>query len=467
MIQPLNRTTANKPQQRPVKVLQFGGGNFLRGFADWVVDILNEKTDFNGAIDIVQSVSADNSLNDQQGLYHLVLQGKLNGKPHREIRLITSVNQTVNASQNFTAFLHAAENPALRFIFSNTTEAGIAFQENDNTVNTLARSFPGKLTQLLYHRFQYFNGAADKTLIIIPCELIENNGAVLKNVVHQYADHWSLSQAFHQWVDQNTFCDTLVDRIVPGFPKDTIHTIEQETGYHDKLVVAAEPFYFWAIDAPDFVQREFPTAQAGLQQVVFTNNIAPYRQRKVRILNGAHTALVPVAYLRGIRTVKEAMDDNETLAFIKRVINDEIIPTLDLPEAELKQFASDVEDRFSNPYIQHALTSIALNAISKFNVRIVPTITEYVGRKNAVPDNLAQSLAALLCFYRGNWRGEVIPLNDSPEVLHTLQEAWVMNDIDQTVESLLANAQLWGQNLTEIKGLTQAVTQHIYQLAGK
>lgn len=464
MIQPLNRTTANKPQQRPVKVLQFGSGNFLRGFADWAVDILNEKTGFNGVIDIVQSVSTDNHINEQQGLYHLVLQGKLNGKPYREIRLITSINQALNASQNFSAFLKAAENPTLRFIFSNTTESGISFQEKDSTVTTLAQSFPGKLTQLLYHRFVQFNGAADKAFIVIPCELIENNGAVLKNIVHQYADHWNLSQAFHQWIDQNTFCNTLVDRIVPGFPKDTIHTMEQETGYHDKLVVAAEPFYFWAIEAPDFVQQEFPAHRAGLQHVVFTKDLTPYRQRKVRILNGAHTALMPVAYLRGLRTVKEAMDDTYTSSFIKDTIAHEIIPTLALPKTELEQFARDVEDRFSNPYIRHELTSISLNAVSKFKVRILPTLLEYVRIKKSLPGNIIKAFAALLCFYKGTYKDEVIPLNDSPEIIQRIQRAWQLNVLDETVTAILSDKTLWGEDLTQVNGLSHAIIQEIYRI---
>lgn len=461
MIQQLNRTNAHQPQHRPVKVLQFGSGNFLRGFADWVIDILNEKTDFNGAIDIVQSVSANSDINDQQGLYHLVLQGKLNGKPYRNIRLITSVNRTISAAQNFSEFLRAAENPDLRFIFSNTTETGIKFNTRDSALSSLAESFPGKLTQLLYHRFVHFNGASEKTLIIIPCELIEKNGEVLRTVIQQYIAHWNLPNEFKTWIDKNTFCNTLVDRIVPGFPKETITTLEQETGYHDVLTVAAEPFYFWAIEAPEFVQREFPTQRAGLNHVVFTQDITPYRQRKVRILNGAHTALMPVAYLRGLRTVKEAMDDAYTSAFIRETIAREIIPTLNLPKTELEQFAADVEDRFSNPYIRHELISIALNSISKFQVRILPTLIDYIQIHQSLPKNLVQSLAALLVFYKGTHMGESIPLNDSPDTIKRIQDAWQLNTIQETIETILADQTLWGQDLTRINGLTKATIEAI------
>lgn len=466
MLKELNRQTTGIPQTRPVKVLQFGGGNFLRGFADWVIDVLNEKTNFNGAIDIVTSVTPGTAeqVNEQNGLYHLIQQGTKDGKQFSETRLITSINRAINPARQFDEFLKSAENPDLRFIISNTTENGIAFDENDKDYQTLPNSFPGKLTVLLYQRFNFFSGASDKTLVIIPCELIERNGEELKRIILQYASYWNLPVGFAAWIEKNTFCNTLVDRIVPGFPKETIDQFRASTGYEDKLVVAAEPFYFWAIESPENIQKEFPTEQASLSGVVFANDITPYRIRKVRILNGTHTAFMTLAYLRGLRTVKEAMDDPYMGTFILDTIKKEIVPTLALPEPELSNFADAVADRFRNPFIKHQLISIALNSISKFRIRVVPTIQEYVRIKGTPPPNLMLSLAALICFYRGNWKGESIPLNDSSEVISAIQNAWKDPDVTQTIQQILSNQTLWGADLTTLPGVEDAVRKNALEL---
>lgn len=466
MLKKLNRQTSGIAQTRPVKVLQFGGGNFLRGFADWVIDVLNEKTNFNGAIDIITSVTPGTAeqINEQNGLYHLIQQGTKNGKHFSETRLITSVNQAINPAQHFEEFLKCAENPDLRFIISNTTETGIAFDEHDKSYQVLPNSFPGKLTLLLYHRFKFFSGSINKTTIIIPCELIEKNGEELKKVILRYAAHWNLPADFAAWIDKNIFCNTLVDRIVPGFPKETIDQFHAATGYDDKLVVAAEPFYFWAIECAEDVQKEFPTHQASLHDVVFANDITPYRVRKVRILNGAHTAFMPLAYLRGLRTVKEAMDDPYMEKFIIDTIKNEIVPTLELPEPELSNFASAVADRFRNPFIKHQLISISFSSISKFKIRVVPTIKEYIRAKNTVPPNLMLSLAALICFYRGNWQGNTIPLNDTPEVISSIQDAWKETNVSETVSQILSDSALWGSDLTKLNGVTEGVTKNVAEL---
>jgi tagaturonate reductase len=460
MLKKLNRTTTGIAQNRPVKVLQFGGGNFLRGFADWMIDVLNEKTDFNGAVDIITSVTPGTAeqINEQQGLYHLIQQGNKNGKRFFETRLITSVNRAINPAQHFEEFLKCAENPDLRFIISNTTEAGIAFDESDTNIDSLPNSFPGKVTLLLYQRYKHFRGADDKTLVLLPCELIEKNGDKLKDIVIRYTKHWNLPHEFLVWVHKNIFCNTLVDRIVPGFPKETIKDIQNDTGFEDKLTVAAEPFYFWAIEAPSSVQNEFPTKAAGLDDVVFTSDITPYRIRKVRILNGAHTALVPVAFLRGLRTVKDAMDDPQVGKFIQQTIDEEIIPTLSLSRNELIGFSNAVADRFRNPFIKHFLQSIALNSISKFKVRVLPTMLDYIELREKLPENLVTSLAALICFYRGEWKGETIPLNDSPEVIAIFKQAWKEETLEKTVSSILSNTTLWEMDLTKVEGLSRKVS---------
>jgi tagaturonate reductase len=460
MLKKLDRENTGTVQHRPVKVLQFGGGNFLRGFADWIIDVLNEKTDFNGAIDIITSITPGTAeqINEQQGLYYLIQQGNKDGQPFSETRLITSVNRAINPAKDLNDFIACAKNPELRFVISNTTEAGITFDDSDASPDSLANSFPGKLTQLLYHRFKHFNASVDKTLIVFPCELIEKNGDTLKEVVLRYISHWKLSEEFRRWVNENIFCNTLVDRIVPGYPKESINELQRETGFEDKLAVAAEPFYFWAIEAPLTVQKEFPTNVAALNNVVFTNDITPYRVRKVRILNGAHTVLTPVAYLRGIRTVKEAMDDPYISKFIQHTIDQEIIPTLSLSTKELSEFSLAVGDRFRNPFIKHQLISISLNSISKFKVRVLPTLVEYVALKKTLPHNLVTSMAALLCFYKGEWQGETIPLNDAPAVIATLKDAWSETNIGKMVSKILSDTSLWGMDLTKVNGLDKALT---------
>lgn len=468
VMKPLNRQTARITTQRPVKVLQFGEGNFLRGFVDWMIDILNERTSFNGAVDVVQprdrSRRIIEALKQQDGLYHVLLNGIQGGKPTQEKQLITCIASALNPYDDYDAYLKRGENPYLQFIFSNTTEAGITYDEKDTSIDPIPASFPGKLTALLYHRFRHLDGAADSGLTIIPTELIENNGDVLRYIVLQYAQNWALPQEFSSWVKEHiTFCNTLVDRIVPGFPKENIQEVQQELGFEDKLVVTAEPYHLLVIEAPASVQQAFPTDKAGLQ-VKFVADLTPYRTSKVRILNGAHTALVPVAYLQGLRTVRGAVEDEKTDEFIKEAIFNEIIPTLDLPEAELEQFANDVLERLQNPFIHHELISIALNAVSKYKVRVLPSVLEYKKRKGHLPEKLLHALAALILFYRGDWNGETIPLNDAPEVLSFFATAWEKESAAEVVAAVLSNKDFWDTDLTKIEGLPELVTTHLQRL---
>jgi tagaturonate reductase len=444
---------------RPIKVLQFGEGNFLRAFADWIIDILNEKTDFNGNIQIVQPLPSGmiQALKDQDCLYHVVLNGIQQGKTVSETRLIKSVSSAINPYVNESEFITACENLDLKFVISNTTESGIEFNEADTRVDVLPASFPGKITKLLYHRFTCYKGAEDKGLYFLPCELIEKNGENLKRIVLQYVDHWKLSTEFKNWIIETcVFCNTLVDRIVPGFPKDTIKEIQQQLGFEDNLVVSAEPFHLWVIEAPLVVKKAFPTEKAGLQ-VKFVPDLTPYRTRKVRILNGAHTALVPVAYLSGLRLVKESVDDPTIGKFIREAISEEIVPTLDLPAEELQQFANDVIERFQNPFIKHELISISLNSISKFKVRVLPSLLGYYKKTGKLPERLVFSLAALIRFYKGEWQGETIPLNDSAEILDFFKQAWALNDSSKTIQTVLSNQSLWGIDLTTIAGFEKMV----------
>ncbi len=469
MLKKLNRASAKCTAAPPVKILQFGEGNFLRAFADWMIDILNEKTNFNAGVEIVQPIAKGmgNILNDQDGLYHVVLQGLRDGKDVAETRLVTCISRCINPYENFETFLATAENSQLRFVISNTTEAGIEFNPTDTRPEVLAESFPGKVTQLLWHRYKSFKGDENSGLIFIPCELIEKNGDALKRAILKYAELWELPEEFTRWVNvSNTFCNTLVDRIVPGFPRENINEIRDEIGFEDQLVVKAEPFHLWVIEAPKFVEDELPFISAGLD-VKFVDDITPYRTRKVRILNGAHTSLVPVAYLSGLRTVMDSVNDETTGRFIRKVIFDEIIPTLDLPNEELVQFANDVIERFQNPSIRHELLSIALNSVSKFKVRVLPSILEYNKRKGNLPPILVFSLAALIRFYKGEWNEEKIPLNDSDDVLDFFKDAWNNHDKKNFVKKVLSNESFWGEDLSKVDGLIGRVEGDLERLNGK
>ncbi len=463
MLKKLNRTTAGQNKIRPIKVLQFGDGNFLRGFVDWMIDILNEKTDFNSDLQIIRPLRKGHfkEVDEQDGLYHVQVRGLQAGKIVSERRLITCVAGAINPYTEHQAFVKSAENPDLQFIISNATEAGLVFNPSDNNSNELPESFPGKLTLLLFRRFTFFHGDPEKGLVLMPCELIDKNGDVLKKILLQYCVLWKLPDAFIQWlINHNTFCNSLVDRIVPGFPKETIAELQEATGFEDHRAVSAEPFYLWVIEAPAFVQQMFPTAKAGLS-VKYVNDLTPYSTRKVRILNGAHTTLVPVAYLRGLRTVKESVDDSFMGEFIRKAIFEEIIPTLDLPAEELRQFADDVLERFQNPFIKHELKSIAMNSISKFRVRVLPSIKEYHKRTGKLPQRLLHSLAALIQFYKGEWNAESIPINDAPEVVTFFADAWSTNNMDLVLQKVLSNKSFWGEDLTMIEGLFELVKESL------
>ncbi|UZD24533.1 tagaturonate reductase [Algoriphagus halophytocola] len=453
-------------KSRPTKVLQFGEGNFLRGFVDWMIDLANEKGVFDGNVQMVQPLG--NGLIDlikkQDSLYHVLLQGLQEGKQVEESRLITCIEDILNPADSYEEYLRLGENPDMRFVISNTTEAGIQFDANDTGYSNLPLTFPGKLCALLYRRFQFFEGAADKGLIFIPCELIDKNGENLKDCIDKYATLWKLPMAFSDWLESHSiFCNTLVDRIVPGFPKDKINEIQKELDYEDNLVVMAEPFHLWVIEAPDEVQQEFPLDQIGLE-VKFVKDQTPFRTRKVRILNGGHTSMVPFAYLKGLRTVRESVEDPLVGTFLREAIFDEIIPTLDMPKEELEKFANDVLERFANPFIVHELKSIALNSISKFKVRVLPSLLGYYDVNQVWPERLTTSLAALLVFYRGEYKGETLPLNDSAEVLQACKKAWEEPNPEKTVQQLLSNKEFWGQDLSVLPGLTEKVTQEVNAL---
>ena len=458
----LNRNTV-KANTYTERIVQFGEGNFLRAFANWMIHEMNKRVNFDAGVVIVQPINQGliKTLNEQDGLYTLYLNGIKDGKAISEHEIIDCVQRGINPYENHADYLAIAKNPDLRFMISNTTEAGIEYNPDDKLNNTPQSSFPGKLTALLYKRFQIFEGASDKGLILIPCELIDNNGGNLKRIILQYADDWKLGADFVEWINEyNIFCNTLVDRIVPGYPRAKIDAITSELGYKDNLVVEGEQFHLWVIEGPASLKEEIPAEICGLN-VVFTDNLEPYRTRKVRILNGAHTSLVPVAYLYGIDKVRESLEDDVVGMFLKNTIFNEICKTLDFPEEELRQFSKDVLDRFRNPYLDHALMSISLNSTSKYKVRVLPSVLEFIKRKNKNPKLLLFSLAALIAFYRGERGEERFSVKDDQSALDFFVTQWAKGDIAFVVEAALKNTDLWGIDLTQFEGLQEVVTNNL------
>jgi len=452
----------------PEKMIQFGEGNFLRGFVDWQIDKMNEEANFNGSVVVVQPQEGGliDMLNEQDGLYTLYLQGVQNGEAVKTHNIINSVSRGINPYRDYNEYLKLGENPEIRFIVSNTTEAGIAFDENDKLNEGCQKSYPGKLTALLYHRFVTFNGDSNKGVIIIPCELIDRNGEKLKEIVLKYAEIWNLGEDFVNWINKdNTFCCSLVDRIVPGYPRDTIDEVRAELGYDDNLVDVGEIFHLWVIEGPQSIKNELPIEKAGLN-VKVVDDMTPYRTRKVRILNGPHTAMVPVAYLYGLETVGESVDHEVIGKYVHDVIYDEIIETLDLPHEELVEFADAIIERFQNPYVKHYLMSIALNSMSKYKTRDLPSLTEYLKRKGELPKKLVFSLAALIEFYKGKRGNENIELSDDEDILELYKNLWSNFDgtkdgLNNIVTSVLAYEKNWGMNLNDIPNLTNEVNKYL------
>ncbi|WP_220459926.1 tagaturonate reductase [Niallia taxi] len=461
----------DKRNNYPERIVQFGEGNFLRGFVDWQVDRMNKHAGFRSSVAIVQprANGTVSKLNDQDGLYTLFLQGLKNGSAISEHTVIEAVSRGIDPYKEYGEYIKLAENPELRFIFSNTTEAGIAFAPDDKLTDTPQSSFPGKLTALLYHRFQYFNGSKEKGVIIIPCELIDRNGDELKKIVLQFASLWNLGGEFTNWLEEyNVFCSSLVDRIVPGYPKDSISEITEELGYEDRLVVVGEQYHLWVIEGPAWLKAELPVEEAGLNTLI-VDDMTPFRSRKVRILNGAHTAMTPISYLCKKETVGEAMLDGQIGEFVRELIFNEIIPTLDLPKAELTAYADEIVDRFLNPYITHYVMDISLNSISKFKTRDLPTLLEFVNRKEHLPQKLVFSLSALIYFYKGKRGDEQIMLRDDDSILTFFHEQWSTVDGSQSsmhtfVQNVLQEKMLWEQDLSELGGLAETITNHLMMM---
>lgn len=464
----------------PERVLQFGEGNFLRGFADWMIDWLNGDGAFHGNVVVMQPrrEGCVNALTEQDGLYTLILRGIEAGEIVETRRIIAAVSRAMNPYKNWAGAVEAATSLDLRFVISNTTEAGIVYVAESYDGKICPASFPAKVAALLHERFLAVDGDTTKGLIFLPCELIEGNGAKLKECVLRHAAAWELGEAFTDWIESaNHFLNTLVDRIVPGYPREEAEKISEELGYKDRLMVAAEVFHLWVIEGPQRLAAEIPFHEAGLN-VVWTDDMTPYRTRKVRVLNGAHTASVLGAYLAGLDTVGDMMDDEVFSRFVRQAVFDEIVPTLEMDDAERLGYADSVLERFRNPFIRHELLSISLNSVSKWKVRVLPSLLDHLENTGKLPAALVFSLAALVRFYdgepvsetelRGTRNGEPYPIRDDASALRFFAERWrdyhAGNDVDALVGAVLENTSLWDQDLSQIEGLAHRVKDNFQKI---
>ena len=461
----LNRNSAGLENKLPIKVVQFGEGNFLRAFVDYAFQRLNNEVDFNAGIAVVQPLKEGmvNMINDQDGLYTLFMNGIKKGEKIQDIQLISNIVKAINPYSNFADYLALAKESALQFIVSNTTEAGIEFLDTDTPDMQPPAAFPAKLTLLLHERFKHFNGDPSKAVTIIPCELIDYNSETLKKCILQYCDLWNLDAAFKKWVSEDcTYHSTLVDRIVPGYPRAEIEEYNSKLDYQDNLIVAAEPFFLWAIEGGEDLKAKLPFDKTDLN-VKIVDDIRPFKMIKVRILNGAHTAMVPVSLLFGNKLVMETVNGSFTGPFVDNVIA-EISETLPMDKNEITAYAEEVMDRFRNPFIKHALADIALNSISKFKVRVLPSLLGYYTTTKKLPTSLTFSLACLIQFYKGTWNNEALPVKDSPELVEAFKKAWELGNIESVVAAVLANTDFWDEDLNKVEGLSQALVHALNEI---
>ncbi|MDE5828976.1 MAG: tagaturonate reductase [Duncaniella sp.] len=481
----LNKVTAPKAAA-PERIIQFGEGNFLRAFVDWIIQNMNDKTDFNSQVVVLQGTRqafVQNMLASQDFLYHVNLQGRLDGEVVNSYDRINVISRGINPFDHFDSYLALAEQPLMRFIISNTTEAGIAFDPECHLADRPAESYPGKLTQLLYRRFKTFNGAPDKGFIIMPCELIFQNGHHLKEIINKYIDLWKDEfeagdyEVFKNWFNTyNYVCATLVDRIVPGFPRNEIAAIQEKICYRDNVVVQGEAFHLWVIEKPtnmtlDELRAEFPAEKAGLN-VIITDDEAPYHERKVTLLNGPHTVLSPVTYLSGVNIVRDACNHPVLGKFIRKVQFDELMQTLNLPMDELQKYGESVLERFNNPYVDHQVTSIMLNSFPKYQTRDLPGLKTYLERKGELPKGLVLGLAAIITYYKGGKRadGAEIKPDDDAQIMQLLTDLWATGDTRKVAEGVLAaDALIWKDhgNLNNIPGLTDMVVEYLDKIQDK
>ena len=462
----------------PEKVMQFGEGNFLRAFVNYWFDVSNEKAGWNGKCVLVQPIAQGLTqlINEQEGLYTLYLRGTENGEKVDRKRVISSVSRCINPyeAEGFASMMELAVSDDLEYVVSNTTEAGIVYDPACNKDDMPCSSFPGKLTQVLYKRWQ----AGKSGLVILSCELIDNNGKELLKCVNQYIDQWNLEEEFKNYVNQNcTFCSTLVDRIVPGRIRDAkeVAALEEINGYTDPLMDVGEVFGVWNIEGPAWLEEKLPFKAAGVNCIVVPD-VTPYKKRKVRILNGAHTGFVLGAYLGGYDIVRDCMHDQSVLGFMNKMLFDEILPVLPLAKEDVESFAAAVQDRFNNPFINHELMSISLNSTSKWRARNMPSFLEYIEKFGKLPTCLTMSFAAYIAFFSSDIqaleenglvcrrpKGNTYVCSDDRWALEFYYEH--RNDsVEDLVSAVMKNEQMWGMDLTTVEGFYAATVENLKKI---
>ena len=462
-------------ENAPEKVLQFGEGNFLRAFVNYWFDVSNEKAGWNGKCCLVQPIAPGlaDLINEQEGLYTLYLRGSENGQKVDRKRVISSVSRCLNPyrEEDFARMMEVAVSDDLEYVVSNTTEAGIVYDPACQLEDKPCASFPGKLTQVLFQRYQ----AGKSGLVILSCELIDNNGKELLKCVNQYINQWGLEEGFRAYINEKcTFCSTLVDRIVPGRIRDAaeVARLDAENGYTDPLTDVGEVFGVWNIEGPAWLEEQLPFKKAGVNCIVVPD-VTPYKKRKVRILNGAHTGFVLGAYLGGYDIVRDSMHDESILGYMNKMLFDEILPILPLPKEDVESFAAAVQDRFNNPFINHELMSISLNSTSKWRARNMPSFLEYIEKFGKLPTCLTMSFAAYIAFFSN----DIQELNEAGLVCRRPKgncytcsdDRWALefywehrNDsAEDLVHAVMTNAQMWGQDLTAIEGFEAATVANL------
>lgn len=471
----LNKQMTGK-KQRPVKVVQFGEGNFLRAFVDYMIDIANEAGTFNGDIVLIKPIEFGNlqAFHEQGCQYTVTLSGRDdNGEAKIVDRIVTSVADAVDCITEYEKYNDLSKNPELRFVVSNTTEAGIVYDANDKFELCPPMTFPGKLTKFLYTRFTEFNGDLSKGLVMLPAELIDDNGMHLRECVLKQCENWKLPEAFTEWVKNAcVFTQTLVDRIVTGYPRGKEQFHWDRYGYEDRIMVTAEPFSLWVIESEKDISKEFALPEAGCH-VIFTKDHHPYKQRKVRILNGAHTCSVLGAYAYGVDIVRDMMNTPVLRSFVEKAVYEEIIPTLTLPAEECHNFAKSVFDRFDNPYVDHALLAISLNSVSKWKARVMPSFLGYIEKNGKCPEKLGFSLAALMNFYTGTeFRDKALIGHRNGNEYNIMDDAPVLEffavnsakDANEYTKAVLSNTSFWDRDLSAIADVQEVVASYLERI---
>ena len=447
----------------PIKIMQFGEGNFLRAFVDWIIQKMNDSGKYQGHVVVVQPLEFGRvaNLKEQDYLYNVYLEGIDNGEVIRKHETIDVIDDGINPYAEFDRFLKYAASEDLEVIVSNTTEAGIALDPTDTNFDVCPKGYPGKTLCLLKHRYDFFKGDPNKGLNIICCELIDNNADELKRVLNELAKIKGYDEAFISWLNNSChFSSTLVDRIVPGYPRDDIENITKELGYIDNNVIKAEIFHLWVLAKEEHVMKAFPCHEVGLN-VIYADSIKPYKQRKVKILNGCHTCMVPVSYLYGIDTVRESVEDPLVGRFVKEFVYDEVIQTINLPRDDMEKFANSVFERYLNPFVRHELMSIALNSISKYWARVLPTVKDYLKINNKLPSHAIFSLAALIKFYEGKRGDEAIALNDTPSYLEYFKELFSKGlKEEDIVKDVLSRVDMWQEDLNKVPHMYDDVLKY-------